>query len=188
MLIHFLLLLIYIILTFSLEERKKQWNKEKEERRRNAPDPSAPTGHTLMPERERQETLNSLKESMLLFVSALTLLQILFNEWTHMKCVNSWFWLCCLWLFLSAHRSLVTELLSLPLKADNLSVRSRRAHLECRLSEIEEAIKIFSRDKVYVKIDSWPMGTASVSVQCFAFILPLYLLSWVFVVILKKYI
>ncbi|XP_029366308.1 enkurin domain-containing protein 1 [Echeneis naucrates] len=52
------------------------------------------------------------------------------------------------------HRSLVTELLSLPLKADNLSLRSRRARLDCRLSEIEEAIKIFSRDKVYIKIDS----------------------------------
>uniref|UniRef100_A0A3B4X7S9 Enkurin domain containing 1 n=1 Tax=Seriola lalandi dorsalis TaxID=1841481 RepID=A0A3B4X7S9_SERLL len=52
------------------------------------------------------------------------------------------------------HCSLVTELLSLPLKADNLSFRSRRAHLDCRLSEIEEAIKIFSRDKVYIKINS----------------------------------
>lgn len=56
--------------------------------------------------------------------------------------------------FSSAHRSLVTELLSLPLKADNLSIRSRRAQLDCRLSEIEEAIKIFSRDRVFVKIDS----------------------------------
>lgn len=54
----------------------------------------------------------------------------------------------------SAHRSLVTELLSLPLKADSLNARSRRTHLDCRLSEIEEAIKIFSRDKVFVKIDS----------------------------------
>lgn len=54
----------------------------------------------------------------------------------------------------SAHRSLVTELLSLPLKADSLSIRSRRAQLDCRLSEIEEALKIFSRDRVYVKIDS----------------------------------
>ncbi|XP_040898720.1 enkurin domain-containing protein 1 [Toxotes jaculatrix] len=98
-----------------LEERKKQWRKEEEERQRNAPDPTIPAGHTLMPENERQETLKSLKET---------------------------------------HRSLVTELLSLPLKADNLSVRSRRAHLDSRLSEIEEAIKIFSRDKVYVKIDS----------------------------------
>ncbi|XP_018529177.1 enkurin domain-containing protein 1 [Lates calcarifer] len=98
-----------------LEERKEQWRKEDEERRRNAPDPTVPAGHTLMPESERQETLKSLKET---------------------------------------HRALVTELLSLPLKADNLSVRSQRAHLDCRLSEIEEAIKIFSRDKVYVKIDS----------------------------------
>ncbi|XP_070820832.1 enkurin domain-containing protein 1 [Chaetodon trifascialis] len=98
-----------------LEDRKKQWHKEEEERRRNAPDPTAPAGHTLMPENKRQETLKSLKET---------------------------------------HRSLVTELLSLPLKADSLSVRSRRAHLDCRLSEIEEAIKIFSRDKVYMKIDS----------------------------------
>ncbi|XP_026199954.1 enkurin domain-containing protein 1 [Anabas testudineus] len=98
-----------------LEERKEQWRKEKEERRRNAPDPTIPAGHTLMSETERQETLNSLKET---------------------------------------HRSLVTELLSLPLKADNLSVQSRRAYLDSRLSEVEEAIKIFSRDKVYVKIDS----------------------------------
>ncbi|XP_033475035.2 enkurin domain-containing protein 1 [Epinephelus lanceolatus] len=98
-----------------LEERKEQWQREEEERRRNAPDPTAPAGHTLMPESERQETLKSLKET---------------------------------------HRSLVSELLSLPLKADNLGVRSRQAHLDCKLSEIEEAIKIFSRDKVYVKIDS----------------------------------
>ncbi|KAG7239235.1 hypothetical protein INR49_029887 [Caranx melampygus] len=98
-----------------LEERKEQWRKEAEEKRRNTPDPSIPAGHTLMPESERQETLKSLKET---------------------------------------HRSLVTELLSLPLKADNLSFRSRRAQLDCRLSEIEEAIKIFSREKVYIKIDS----------------------------------
>ncbi|XP_031712571.1 enkurin domain-containing protein 1 [Anarrhichthys ocellatus] len=98
-----------------LEERKEQWHKEAEERRRNAPDPTVPAGHTLMRESERQETLKSLKET---------------------------------------HRSLVAELLSLPLKADSLSVRARRAHLDSRLSEIEEAVKIFSRDRVYVKIDS----------------------------------
>lgn len=98
-----------------LEERKEQWRREEEERRRNAPDPSAPAGHTLMPENERQETLKSLKQ---------------------------------------AHRSLVTELLSLPLKADNLSVQTRKTHLDCKLSELEEAIKIFSREKVYVKNDS----------------------------------
>ncbi|XP_041741055.1 enkurin domain-containing protein 1 isoform X1 [Coregonus clupeaformis] len=98
-----------------LEERKEQWRREEEEKRRNIPDPSIPAGHTLMPERERQETLESLKET---------------------------------------HRSLVSELLSLPVRADSLGVRSRRAQLDRRLSEVEEAIKIFSRDKVYVKTDS----------------------------------
>lgn len=98
-----------------LEDRKEQWRREEEERRRNAPDPSAPAGHTLMPENERKQNLKSLKE---------------------------------------AHRSLVTQLLSLPLKADNLSVQTRKAHLDSKLSELEEAIKIFSREKVYVKNDS----------------------------------
>ncbi|KAM8886221.1 enkurin domain-containing protein 1 isoform 2-T2 [Spinachia spinachia] len=51
------------------------------------------------------------------------------------------------------HRTLVAELLSLPLKDNHLSLRARRAGLDCKLSEIEEAIKIFSRNKVYVKND-----------------------------------
>lgn len=61
--------------SFSLEERKKQWQKEEEERRRNAPDPTAPPGHTLMPESERQETLISVKDGTSLclhLVSAVT--------------------------------------------------------------------------------------------------------------------
>ncbi|XP_030645329.1 enkurin domain-containing protein 1 [Chanos chanos] len=98
-----------------LEERKEQWRKEAEERKRNTPDPSAPPGHTLMADKERRETLQSLKDT---------------------------------------HKTLVSELLSLPVRADTLSVRTRRADLDRRLSELEEAIKILSRDKVYVKIDS----------------------------------
>lgn len=68
------------IIHSSLEERKKQWHEEEEERRRNAPDPTAPAGHTLMPENEREETLNSLKESMSLLVSALTLIMAALNS------------------------------------------------------------------------------------------------------------
>ncbi|XP_026877971.1 enkurin domain-containing protein 1 [Electrophorus electricus] len=98
-----------------LEERKEQWRREEEEKKKNMPDPSVPAGHSQMLDRERQETLKTLKET---------------------------------------HKSLVSELLSLPVRADTLSVRSRRAVLDQRLSEIEEAIKIFSRDKVYIKNDS----------------------------------
>ncbi|TRY96785.1 hypothetical protein DNTS_014505 [Danionella cerebrum] len=97
-----------------LEQRKAEWKKQEEEKRRNTPDPSVPAGHTQMSERERLETLQSLRET---------------------------------------HSSLVSELLSLPVKADTLSMRSRRAQLDQRLSEVEEAIKIFSRDKVYIRSD-----------------------------------
>lgn len=59
--------------TYSLQERKEQWRKEEEERKRNIPDPSIPAGHTLMSEKDRQDTLQSLKESMhlILITSAL---------------------------------------------------------------------------------------------------------------------
>uniref|UniRef100_A0A8C4ZF71 Enkurin domain containing 1 n=1 Tax=Gadus morhua TaxID=8049 RepID=A0A8C4ZF71_GADMO len=98
-----------------LEKRKEQWRKEKEEKKKIAPDSTIPPGHTLMTDGERRDTLQSLKES---------------------------------------HKTLVKELLSLPVRADSLSICSRRTQLDRRLSEMEEAIKIFSRDKVFVKTDS----------------------------------
>ncbi|KAM4049719.1 enkurin domain-containing protein 1 [Anomaloglossus baeobatrachus] len=49
---------------------------------------------------------------------------------------------------------LLKELLMLPVRADNLSIQNRRTELEKKLSEIEEAIKVFSRPKVFIKIDS----------------------------------
>ncbi|XP_018584241.2 enkurin domain-containing protein 1 isoform X1 [Scleropages formosus] len=98
-----------------LEKRKRQWRQEEEDRRKNMPDPSVPAGHTLVPEKERQEMLQSLKNTQ---------------------------------------QTLVKELLALPMRTDTLSVRSRRAHLDCRLSELDEAIKVFSRDKVFVRTDS----------------------------------
>uniref|UniRef100_A0A8C5MXN9 Enkurin domain-containing protein n=2 Tax=Leptobrachium leishanense TaxID=445787 RepID=A0A8C5MXN9_9ANUR len=49
---------------------------------------------------------------------------------------------------------LLKELLSLPVRADTLSIQNRRTELEKKLSEIEEALKIFSRSKVFIKTDS----------------------------------
>lgn len=93
-----LLLLLFLsvlshwhINTHSLEERKEQWRKEEEERRRNAPDPATPAGHTLMPESERQETLQSLKESMplLLLISTHVVLMLTLKKYT-ICTVNIW--------------------------------------------------------------------------------------------------
>ncbi|XP_053554451.1 enkurin domain-containing protein 1 [Bombina bombina] len=48
---------------------------------------------------------------------------------------------------------MIKELLLLPVRADNLSIQKRRTELEKKLSELEEAIKIFSRPKVFIKSD-----------------------------------
>lgn len=67
--VYFSPLIVFSTHTLSLEERKEQWRREAEERRKNAPDPTIPSGHTMMSESERQETLKSLKESMSVYVS-----------------------------------------------------------------------------------------------------------------------
>ncbi|XP_067857467.1 enkurin domain-containing protein 1 [Heptranchias perlo] len=97
-----------------LIERRNQWRKEAEERRKNIPDPSMPPGHTRMPENERLDTLNSLQQTQ---------------------------------------QQLTKQLLMFPVQVDTIGMRNRRTDLEKKLAEIEEAIKIFSRPKVFIKIN-----------------------------------
>ena len=54
----------------------------------------------------------------------------------------------------SDHKELLAELQSLSVTADTLRVRTRRAELENKLTEIDDALKIFSRPNVYIKLDS----------------------------------
>ncbi|XP_075037759.1 enkurin domain-containing protein 1 [Mixophyes fleayi] len=98
-----------------LLDLKETWKKEREDRKQRTPDPSLPPGHTLMPEHDRQQTLQNIQQTQ---------------------------------------SQLVKDLLMLPVRADTLSIQNRRTELEKKLSEIEEAIKIFSRPKVFIKIDS----------------------------------
>ncbi|XP_030326271.1 enkurin domain-containing protein 1-like isoform X2 [Strigops habroptila] len=53
-----------------------------------------------------------------------------------------------------SQEQLVKDLVMLPVRADTLSMQKRRVELERKLSQIEEAIKIFSRPKVFIKLDS----------------------------------
>ncbi|KAM9374305.1 enkurin domain-containing protein 1 [Phaethornis superciliosus] len=98
-----------------LLERKELWRRQMEEELRNLPDPNMPPGHTMMPERQRLETLGNLKRSQ---------------------------------------EQLIKEMVMLPVRADTLSMQRRRIELERNLSQIEEAIKIFSRPKVFIKLDT----------------------------------
>ena len=45
-------------------KRKEEWQRAEEERISSLPDPSVPSGHTVMPDKERRETLNALQEGM----------------------------------------------------------------------------------------------------------------------------
>ena len=54
---------------------------------------------------------------------------------------------------LSDQTELLAQLNALPVRVDTLRVKTMKAELERKLSEIESAIKIFSRPKVFVKVD-----------------------------------
>ncbi|NXK86344.1 ENKD1 protein, partial [Formicarius rufipectus] len=53
-----------------------------------------------------------------------------------------------------SQKELIKDLVLLPMRADSLRMQNRRIELERKLSQIEEAIKIFSRPKVFIKLDS----------------------------------
>jgi hypothetical protein len=46
-----------------LQERRKEWQKEAEQRARDSSDPACPPGHVRLPESERTETLKILRKS-----------------------------------------------------------------------------------------------------------------------------
>ncbi|XP_009077330.1 PREDICTED: enkurin domain-containing protein 1 [Acanthisitta chloris] len=53
-----------------------------------------------------------------------------------------------------SQKQLTKDLVTLPVRVDTLSMQKRREDLERKLSQIEEAINIFSRPKVFIKLDS----------------------------------
>lgn len=53
-----------------------------------------------------------------------------------------------------AHQKIISEMNSLPIRDDTFRIRQTKQEYEKRLAEIEEAMKIFSKQKVFVKIDS----------------------------------
>ncbi|NXL85882.1 ENKD1 protein, partial [Alectura lathami] len=53
-----------------------------------------------------------------------------------------------------SQEQLIKDLVMLPVRADTLSIQKRRVELERKLSQIEEALRIFSRPKVFIKLDS----------------------------------
>ncbi|KAK7003681.1 enkurin domain-containing protein 1 [Biomphalaria glabrata] len=57
-------------------------------------------------------------------------------------------------LLLAKQKDVVTQIQKLPIGADTIRVKQQRQSLEKQLTEVEEAIKIFSRPKVFVRVES----------------------------------
>ena len=98
-----------------LEQRKSQWEEEKEEIRRRAPDPNCPPGMKLMPEEERLHTLEVLRTSQI---------------------------------------EAMKQLQAMPFVIETPSLKRKQVMLEDKLREIENAMALFSRTKVFIARDS----------------------------------
>lgn len=57
--------------------------------------------------------------------------------------------LCCY----AAEHELQGQLASLPVRTDTMRLRQCKSQLDTKLQEVEEAIRIFSRRKVFVRLD-----------------------------------
>nr|XP_002124341.1 enkurin domain-containing protein 1-like isoform X2 [Ciona intestinalis] len=97
-----------------LRSRQRQWDMQERDRIRNAPDPTVPEGHTVLPDKERKATLTTLRKSQ--------------QE------------------LLERHRLLPIR------SADTMGVRNRKTELEKQIMEVDEAIKVFERPRVFVRL------------------------------------
>ena len=55
--------------------------------------------------------------------------------------------------YFTEQTELTSKLASLPLRTDTYRMRTVKQDLESKLAEMEEAMKIFSRPKVFVKVE-----------------------------------
>lgn len=98
-----------------LQARQREWARQEQQRIRNIPDPTVPEGHTVLPEKDRRETLQVLRKSQI---------------------------------------ELLNEYRLLPVRsADSIGVRGRKTELERRIAEVDEAVRVFERPRVFVKMD-----------------------------------
>lgn len=98
-----------------------------------------PIGHVPLPDNERKETLSMLKKSKLksnLDKQILKEHNLLRNK------------------LLTDYQEYVSELNMLPIRTDTLRSQKRKMEIEKQLTKLEEAIKVFTRPKVFVKVDS----------------------------------
>ena len=119
----------------SIERIKDKQAQDIYEERANAPDPDCPLGHVKVDNEQRQSTLKQLYLSTELFLS----LRV---------CVIP------LALFIVLDRAEMEKKLGhLPIRNDSVTIRRTKEDIEKKIVELDEAITIFSKPKVFVRVD-----------------------------------
>ena len=112
-----------------LKARKQQWARDEDQKRINQPDPDCPPGRLF-----NLETFPSA------FVSGM----VLIDEEERLETLA---------ILQDNYAKAQKELSRMPLQIETQGQKKRQTLLEGKLQELEGALKIFSRKKVYVKDD-----------------------------------
>jgi hypothetical protein len=123
----------------SIEARKADIQKQQEEYVKNLPDPEQPEGHRKLSDEERTQTLQLLKESKLKAIFFKKIQETVLLNW-HFSIKKE-------------QQSLLSEMNSLPIRNDTFRLVTCKTEMEKKLAQLDEAIKIFSKPKVFVKVD-----------------------------------
>ncbi|KAJ3216076.1 hypothetical protein HDU67_009956 [Dinochytrium kinnereticum] len=114
-----------------LVDRKMEWAEKEKERLMALEIEKIPRGMTLVPEEERLETLRLLTDRKLIRTSI---------RCTANPCSTD-------------EKKLIQELSQFSLVVEGIRQRKRKGDLEAKLREVEDAIEMFSRPKVYISRD-----------------------------------
>lgn len=99
-------------------------------------DPACPPGHILLPEPERLEHLTKIKKG------SSSTLNCLYKQIMYQ--IN--------YVFIDYSR-LIMQLNMLPLSSDSYKMIEKRKHIERELDKVQLGIKLFSREKLFVKVN-----------------------------------
>jgi hypothetical protein len=136
-----------------LEARKAHWAVEESAARKEREIREAcPPGHRMMPEEERAETLALVTQSLEAakkevsgeWGSAGHCLPLRHCQCTHPSISPTY--------TLATHTHTHTQLTAMPLRVEIPSALRRKAELEGKVSKLEDAVKVFSRPRVFVKL------------------------------------
>lgn len=106
-------------------------------------DPQCPPGHIALTDDERLEALDIAKKSIFL--------QNRFSYKYNTNIVSIFLiFLFCWW---PEYQTLIDEINHMPITSRTLKVKNRQIEIEKELNELDDNLRVFSRQKVYVKIN-----------------------------------